>query len=314
MKKLALVVSLVVIFSLLAVGCAPRTQFITVATGGTGGPYNIIGSRMAELLNANIRGVQASATVTTASVVNATMLQEKRADIALAMNDVIFYATSGTEMFTAKHDNIAGIAALYPNFVQVMVRADSPVQTIADLRGRRVGVGAMGSGTEVNARQILAAHGITYNDLRADYLSYAESAEGIRNGTVDAVFLTSGLPNSSIMETATTMDVRFIPIDPSVITELAKQFPFYFSIDIPAGTYRGQTEPVRTAAVTTLLVVRRDLPDTLVYNITKTVFDNLTTLGDAHAAARQISLDRVRVGLPIPMHPGAERYFRGKGK
>jgi len=314
MKKALLVLSVLALVTMGFTACTPRTQFITIATGGTGGPYNIIGSAMATLLNANVRHIQATATVTPASVVNVGLLQEKKADIALAMNDVVYYAFSGTEMFTTKHTNLAGIAALYPNFVQLVVRADSPIQSIADLRGRRVGVGAPGSGTEVNARQILQAFGLTYADLRADFLSYAESEVGLRDGTVDAVFLTSGLPNAALIALATTRDVRFIPIAADKVTALAKQFPFYFPIEIPANTYRGQTAPIPTAAVINLLIVRRDLPDTLVYNMTKAIFDNLETLGNAHASARLISLDRIRNGMPIPVHPGAERFFREKGK
>jgi len=286
-----------------------------VATGGTGGPYNIIGANIAELFNGNIKNIQASASVTNASNVNVGLLQDKKADVAMAMNDVVYYAYSATEMFSdKKHDNLAGIAALYPNYVQVFVRADSGIQSISDLKGKRVGVGAANSGSEVNARQILEAYGMTYDDIRADYLSYAESAEGMKNGTVDAAFLTSGLPNSSLMELATTNNIRFLPIDADKITELAKDYPFYFPIDLPPDTYRGQTAALPTAAVTTLLVVRKDLSEDLVYNMTKAVFDNLDKLGNAHSAAKLISLDEVRNGMPIPLHPGAEKYFTEKGK
>lgn len=315
MKRVLVVLALVALVAVGLTACKPQTQFITVATGGTGGPYNIIGANIAELLNANVKNIQASATVTNASNVNVAQLQDKKADLAMAMNDVVFYAYSGTEMFKdKKHDNLAGIAALYPNYVQVFVRADSSIQSIADLRGKRVGVGAANSGSEVNARQILEAYGLSYSDLRADYLSYAESAEGIKNGTVDAAFLTSGLPNASLMELATTHNIRFIPIEASKVNELAKKYPFYYPIEIASGTYRGQNEPLATAAVTTLLVVRKDLPQDLVYNITKAVFNNLDKLGNAHAAAKLISLDKVRNGMPIPLHPGAEKFFKEKGK
>lgn len=315
MKKALVLLILIVMATVGLTACRPETRFVTIATGGTGGPMNIIGVNIAEILNANVRHIQASATVTTASVVNVQLLQKKEADIAFAMNDVVYYAYSGTEMFqTGKLDNLAGMAALYPNFVQVFVRADSPIQSIADLRGRRVGVGAAGSGSEVSARQILNAHGITYNDIRPDFLSFAEAAEGIRNNTVDAAFLTSGLPNSSLMELATTTAIRFLPIEAGVVTSLAKDFPFYFPIYIPAGTYRGQDAPVATAAVTAILVVRKDLPEDLVFEMTRAIFDNLATLQKSHSAAAMISLDRVRNGMPLPLHPGAERYFRQKGK
>jgi len=315
LKRALIILTVLVMVTVSFTACRPEARFITIATGGTGGPMNIIGVNIAEILNAHVRNIQASATVTTASVVNVQLLQQKEADIAFAMNDVVFYAFSGTEMFeNEKLDNLAGMAALYPNFVQVFVRADSPIQSIADLRGRRVGVGAAGSGSEVSARQILNAHGITYDDIRADFLSFAEAAEGIRNGTVDAAFLTSGLPNSSLMELATTTAIRFIPIEAGVVSALATEYPFYFSIDIPVGTYRGQDTPIATAAVTAILVVRKDLPEDLVFDMTKAIFDNLETLQRSHSSAALISLDRIRNGMPIPLHPGAERYFRQKGK
>jgi len=201
---------------------------------------------------------------------------------------------------------------LYPNFVQIITLADTGIAQIEDLKGKRVGVGAPGSGTEVDARNILAAHGITYDDIDEDYLSYAESVEQLKNGTVDAVFQTSGLPNATIMDISTTHDVVIIPVRPEMAEKLSKEISYYSSEIIPAGTYDNK-EDVYTAAVQTILITREDLSEDVVYDITKTLFENLDTMVATHNAAKDIDISKYAVGMPIPLHPGAEKYFREIG-
>lgn len=331
-KKLCLLLAFVLIFSVFAVGCSKKEEqvnndgttnegkpaekvFVTIVTGGSSGPYFAIGGAISNLLNEKVAGVNASVQSTGASAVNSTLLGEKKAELALAMNDVVNYAYTGTEVFKdkGKVENLRGIAAFYPNFVQVITLEDTGINEISDLKGKRVGVGAPGSGTEVNARQILAAHGITYDDVEEDFLSYAEAVEQLKNGAVDAAFLTSGLPNATIMDLATTHKVKIIPIRKDAVEKLAEDYPFYSPNKIPVGTY-DNTEDVETAAVTTLLITRAELSEDLVYNITKTIFENLQVLKDTHSAAKDINLDTVRVGMPIPLHPGAEKYFKEVGK
>ncbi|QEK11342.1 TAXI family TRAP transporter solute-binding subunit [Crassaminicella thermophila] len=330
-RKLSILLALMLVLSVFAVGCSnskdgqPASEdqasaskekmFVTIATGGSSGPYFAIGGAISNLLNEKLDNVNASVQSTGASAVNATLLGEKKAELAFAMNDVINYAYTGTEVFKdkGKVENLRGVAALYPNFVQVVTLEGSGINEISDLKGKRVGVGAPGSGTEVNARQILGAHGITYDDIDEDFLSYSESIEQLKNGSVDAAFLTSGLPNAVIMDICTTHDVKIVPIRKEVVEKLAKEFPFYSSEKIPAGTYDNK-EDVETAAVTTLLVTRAELSEDEVYEITKTIFENIDTLHEAHSAAKRISLDTVRQGMPIPLHPGAEKYYKEQGK
>ncbi|WP_319372321.1 TAXI family TRAP transporter solute-binding subunit [uncultured Ilyobacter sp.] len=284
--------------------------FVTIATGGSSGAYFALGGAISNQLNQKIEGVNSSVQSTGASAVNATLLGTEKVELAFAMNDVVSYAYTGTEVFKEKGkvENLRGVAALYPNFVQLITVEKTGIKEVSDLKGKRVGVGAPGSGTEVNARQILKAYGITYDDIKADYLSYAEAIEQMKNGAVDAAFLTSGLPNSTIMDLATTQDVKIIPIRKDAVEKLAEEYPFYASEVIPAGTYDNK-EDVETAAVQTLLVTRADLSDDLVYNITKTIFENLDALKETHSAANSIKLESVRKGMPIPLHPGAEKYF-----
>jgi TRAP transporter TAXI family solute receptor len=327
-KRLALLLAFLLILGSLFTGCSkketvasgeaggeqePAKQekiFVTIATGGSSGAYFALGGTIATLLNENLDYVNASVQSTGASAVNATLLGEQKVELAFAMNDVINYAYTGTESFSEKGkiENLRGVASLYPNFVQAITLEGTGINSIADLKGKRVGVGAPGSGTEVNARQILGAYGLTYDDIDEDFLSYAEAVEQMKNGAVDAAFLTSGIPNASIMDLATTKDVKIIPIEKTNVEELAEEFPFYSSQMIPADTY-GNADPVETAAVMTLLVTRSELSDDVVYDITKTVFENLDSLASTHASGKEINLEGVEAGMPIPFHPGATKYF-----
>ncbi len=329
MKKFAAFLLSVVLASATLVGCTPAggggssteesssggQNYVTVATGGSSGAYYALGGTVANLLNENIENMNASVQSTGASAVNSTLISQGKAELAFAMNDVVNYAYTGTETFSDKEpmDNIRGVAALYPNYVQLITLQDKGIEEVSDLSGKRVGVGAPGSGTEVNARQILASHGLTYDDVDEDFLSYAEAVEQLKNGAVDAAFLTSGIPNSAIMDLATTKDVKIVPIRAGAVEELASEFPFYTSEMIPAGTYDNE-EDVETAAVTTLLVTSADVSEEQVYEMTKTIFENLDALGQTHSSGKKISLDKVRVGMPIPLHDGAEKYFAEQGK
>ncbi|WP_319201563.1 TAXI family TRAP transporter solute-binding subunit [uncultured Ilyobacter sp.] len=322
MKKRGSILAVLILVILgLFTGCSGKKEeaggekaagptFVTIATGGSSGAYFALGGAISNQLNQKIEGVNSSVQSTGASAVNATLLGTEKVELAFAMNDVVSYAYTGTEVFEEKGkvENLRGIAALYPNFVQLITVEKTGIKEVSDLKGKRVGVGAPGSGTEVNARQILKAYGITYDDIKADYLSYAEAVEQMKNGAVDAAFLTSGLPNSTIMDLATTQDVKIIPIRKATVEKLAEEYPFYASEVIPAGTYDNE-EDVETAAVQTLLVTRADLSDDLVYDITKTIFENLDALKETHSAANSIKLETVKKGMPIPLHPGAEKYF-----
>lgn len=314
-KSLISVLVLMLVLSMVLAGCGGEKAFVTIVTGGTSGPYFALGGTIANLLNEHVEGVNASVESTGASKVNCTKLGSKDAEIAFAMNNVVSFAYNGTESFKdlGKIENLRGIASMYPNYCQVITLEGTGINEISDLKGKRVGVGAPGSGVEVDARNILKIHGITYDDIDEDFLSYAESVEQLKNGTVDAAFLTSGLPNAAIMDLATTHDVKIVPIRKEMADKLHEEIPHYSSEMIPAGTYDNE-EDVETVAVKSILITREDLSEELVYNITKTIFENLDALVGTHNAAKKINLDTVRDGMPIPLHPGAEKYFNELGK
>lgn len=324
MKKGILLLTVILVIGMLSVGCASdktetgekpaEKQFVTIVTGGSSGPYFALGGALSNLLNEKVDYVNASVESTGASAVNSTKLGNQEAEVAFAMNNVVSFAYTGTESFSekGKFENLRGITALYPNFCQVITLEETGINEITDLKGRRVGVGAPGSGTEVDARNILAAHGITYDDIDEDFLSYSEAVEQLKNGTVDAAFLTSGLPNAVIMDLSTTHDVKVVPIRKENVEKLAADVPFYTSEVIPAGTYDNE-EDVETAAVKTLLITRAELSDELVYDITKTLFENLDTMIQTHSAAKKIDINKYNEGMPVPLHPGAEKYYKEQG-
>ena len=282
------------------------TNIVTIATGGSSGPYNIIGTTLASKY-ADTYGVNSKPQATGASVENLNLIKEKKVEMAFVMSDVLTEAVEGTGNFSEKV-SVQQIASLYPNFVQIVTPTSSGIKTLEDLKGKRVAVGDQNSGVEVNARNLLAGHGITYDDIKVDYLGYAEAADGLKSGTIDAAFLTSGLPNSSVMELANSIDITLVSVDPAKIKEIAETQPYFISLDIPANTY-GNSEPITTAAIMNALVVSSDLSEEDGYKLTKTFFENLEALGNSHQAATEITLEDAQQGMVAPIHPGAKKYY-----
>lgn len=313
MKRILFVaLALVIALSVILTGCQPQAQFLTIATGGTAGVYFPLGGALAQILNQNIRGMEANARSTGASVANVNLMTAKEVEVAFMQNDIAHYGFTGTEMFVGrKNDQLRGIASIYPEVVQLIATEASGIRSVADLRGKRVSVGAAGSGVEANARQILNAFGIQYADLgKADFLSFAEASSNMRDGHLDAAFVTSGVPTAAVIEMATALRVRLIPITGPEVQALRTQFPFYMEAKIPAGTYAGQTEEIPTLAVKALLVVRADLSERLVYDITKALFNNLPAFGAAHVRGKDLAIATAQENMPIPLHPGAIRFYR----
>lgn len=312
-RRSLFLVAVMLIVALASIGAsAQRTQFVTIGTGGVAGAYYPLGGAMAELINANVPGVTANAESTGASVANANAIMRGENELVLLQNDIAFYAATGTEMFNTKNTKLHGIAMLYPETIQIVARTDSGIRTVDDLRGKRVVVGDRGSGTEANARQILAAHGMTYSDLgRVDYLSFAEGASNLQDRNVDAVFNTAGLPTAAISEIASTHDITILTISADAFAKLREDYPFYTQVTIPGGTYgaRGPQQDVTTVAVMAMLAVNADVSADLVYDMTKAIFGGLNRISSAHAQGKNVSLEKALDGMPVTVHPGAQRFF-----
>jgi len=288
-----------------------QKKFLNIATGGTAGTYYPIGGAMAEIFNKNIKGMNASAQSTGATVANINMLKDGSVDVAIVQNDITYYAANGTEMFKDKKvDNLRGLATLYPETCQFVTLEKTGIKSINDLKGKRVAVGAAGSGAEANARQILEAYGITYDDISAQYLSFGEAASALKDGNVDAAFLTAGYPTAAVQDISAQNKIQLLPIDADKADALIAKYPFYTKTTIPAGTYAGFDIAVPTISVMAMLVATDKVDDALGYDLTKSLFSNLDKLQAAHAVGKLITKEGAQKGMPIKMNAGAEKYFK----
>lgn len=318
-----------VALSLVVVGCggggaggdkkaAPaKIQNINIATATTGGVYYPLGNAMSQLFNQKIPGIKASAGATAGTPQNILLMQKKEAEVAFAQNGVAFYAYNGKEMFKDKPTKfLRGITNLYPNVMHIVVAANSSIKSVKDFEGKKFVPGAIGSATEINSKEILSLYGLDYKDkknVKGEYLGYSEAAEALKDGRVDGILIAGGLPTSSVLDAASSLKIRILSIEPEMIAKLKETMPWYYEITIPKGTYIGQTEDVKTVAVANLLICRDDLSNELVYNMTKALHDNQKDLVAAHSAAKDMKLQDALKGMTVPMHPGAEKYYKEKG-
>jgi len=327
LKKAASILLVSALVTSMVAGCSPKQStggsdsggsptYISIATGGPAGTYYPLGGAMAKIFNENIEGVTANAQSTGASTENIGLVSKGEVEIAFVQNDITHYAFTGTESFEGqeKMENIRGMAMLYPEVIQIIATEASGIKSVEDLRGKKVAIGAPGSGVEANTRQVLAAHGMTYDDLgKADFLSFNEAADQLKNKQIDAAFLTAGLPTSAVTEVAQTSDIVIVPISTDKIAQLSADYPFYTEVVIPSGTYNGQESDMTTTAVMAMLVVPEDLDEDLAYNLTKYLFEQRQVIIDTHTRGNDIQLETALDGMPIEVHPGSQRYYDEKG-
>ncbi|WP_370467511.1 TAXI family TRAP transporter solute-binding subunit [Geminicoccus harenae] len=288
-------------------------DYVTVLTGGTSGVYYPLGVALAKIYGDTIPDARTSAQATKASVENLNLLQQGKGEIAFTLGDSLIDAWNGREEagFPKKLDKLRGVAAIYSNYIQVVASKESGIASIADLKGKALSVGAPKSGTELNARAVLAAAGMSYDDLgKIEYLPFAESVELMKNRQLDATLQSAGLGVASIRDLATSVPITVVPIEAALIEQIGQ--PFY-AATVPAGTYDGQDSDVPTAAVPNYLVTHSDVPDETAYQMTAQLFGHLDQLASAHAAAKAIRLEDALNGMPLPLHPGAERFYDEKG-
>ncbi|WP_404934054.1 TAXI family TRAP transporter solute-binding subunit [Nitratireductor sp. ac15] len=297
----------------LAPAGAMAQDFINVLTGGTSGVYYPLGSQLSKIYGEKIDGVRTQVQSTKASVENLNLLQQGRGEIAFALGDSVKSAWEGDAEagFDKKLDKLRAIAAIYPNYIQIVASQESGIKEFADLKGKGLSVGAPKSGTELNAQRIFGAMDMSYDDLgKTEYLPFGESVELIKNRQLDATLQSAGLGVASIKDLALSLPVTIVSVPNSVAETLGAPF---IAATIPAGTYEGQSEDVPTLAITNILVTHSDVSDEVAYQMTKQLFENLDDMVAAHAAAKAISAENGPKGLPLPLHPGAERYYKEKG-
>ncbi len=313
-KYIVLALAVVLVLSVALTGCAPQKTNLILATGGTSGTYYPFGGAMAQIFNSKIENMNVTAQATGASVENLKLIGKKEAELAIVQNDMTDYAYNGTEVFKdGKVENVRAIATLYPEVIQIVASADSGINTLQDIKSKKFSVGAPGSGVEANARQILDVLGMTYNDFSANYLSFSESADSLKDKHIDGFLFMSGIPNAAIQDTATTSSLKFISIPDDVIKNLTTKYPFFTEFTIPAGTYKGQDADIKTVAAKATLVVGAEVSEDVVYKITKALFENQSELAAAHAKGKELKLEDAVKGISVPFHPGAEKYFKEVG-
>ncbi len=301
--------------ALVTIGTAHAAPvYINILTGGTSGVYYPIGVGLSQIYSEGIPGVKTSVQATKASVENLNLLQAGRGELAFALGDAVADARNGVEEagFKAPLGKLRALGGAYSNYIQIVASQESGIKTLADLKGKKISVGAAKSGTELNARAIFKAAGLTYEDMgKVQYLPFAESVELIKNRQLDATLQSSGLGMAAIRDLASVMPLNYVAIPAEVVSKIAN--PAYQSAMIPANTYDGQPEPVATVAITNILVTHDGVADEVAYEMTRLMFENLTRLGNAHSAAKDIKLENAAKNLPIALHPGAERYYKEKG-
>lgn len=307
--------SLIVAAALATAAAASHAAgFINVLTGGTSGVYYPLGVALSQIYGKAMPDAKTAAQVTKASAENLNLLQAGKGEVAFTLGDAYSDAWKGEAEagFKAPLTKLRTLAAIYPNYIQIVASADSGIATLADLKGKKVAVGAPKSGTELNARAIFKAAGMSYQDFaKVEYLPFGESVELIKNRQLDATLISAGLGVAAVRDLATTVKIVIVPVPADVVAKIGD--PAYQSGAVPANTYNGQGADVATVAIQNFLVTHEGVPADTVYKMTKAMFDNLDQLVAAHGAAKAIKLENAAKAPPAPLHPGAEKYYREAG-
>ncbi|MFY0663333.1 MAG: TAXI family TRAP transporter solute-binding subunit [Natronospirillum sp.] len=286
---------------------------LSIATGGTGGVYYPIGGGIAELIGQHISGYNGAVEVTGASVENMGLIHREDSDLAIALADTVFQAYNGEGQFDGRPLDVVALASIYPNAVQIVTLANSGITSLDDLRGKRVSVGAPGSGTELNARALLESNGLSYDDMTVQRLNFNETADALRDGDIDAGFWSVGPPTSSILSLATQRDIRMVSLTTTQIRNAQAVEPVFAPYVLRAGMYEGVTRPTQSVSIPNVLVVNPAMSDDLAYQLTKLLFEEVEFLRSIHPAANDTTVDFSLTSTPIPMHPGALRYYEEIG-
>ena len=316
MKKtlLAAVLAGGMIFAGIGTMTAGAADNLTLATGGTTGTYYAVGGVMATVLNPLLENSSLTVTSSGASKANIQLIDDEDADLALVQNDVMYYAMNGTDLFEEEgsYDTFAAVAGLYDETVQI-VTCDSSITTVADLAGKTVSVGDAGSGTEFNAKQILGAYDLSFDDIKVVNASFGDSADSLKDGKIDAAFVVAGAPTTAVVDLATVKDVTLVQLDADHIAKLQGDYDFYTETVIPGGTYTGCDEDATTVSVRATLIASTEVSEDAVYELLKALFDNKDTLVEGHAKFEFLNLEDAVKGISVPFHAGAAKYYEEQG-
>ena len=311
MKKLICVV-LCLVTALSLVACGGAASKMTMGTGGTAGTYYGYGNVLGQYIK-NHAGIDVTAVATDGSKANIQGIAAGDYQLGTVQSDVMAYAWEGTRSFEkdGKVDSFRVVAGLYAEAVQ-LVTMDPNIKSVKDLKGKKVSIGAPGSGVYFNAMDVLTAAGLTEEDIQPQYQSFGDSADALKDGKIDAAFVVAGAPTPAITELCTTNQAYLVPIDGDVAKKMMESCPFYTTYTIPAKTYNGQEQDVTTVTVKATLIVSANASEDDVYKLTKAIFENVSAITAENAKGAELSLENATTGMTAPFHAGAAKYFAEK--
>ncbi len=328
-KFVVMALTAVLLVPLLSAGAsAADKRFVAIATGGTGGVYYPLGGALAQIISNKVPNVAATAQSGNASAANVNLISRKEVETAFVQNNVAHQAYHGQGKYKGRTiKNIRAIASLYPEFIQIVASKESGIKYVTDFKGKVIGVGDRGSGTEIDASNILTAHGLTYKDIKPDFVGFSVGAQRIKDNQDHAVFITAGVPTAAVIDMTTSKPCNLVSLTPEAVQQLTTDFPYYVGKKIPAGTYSGQTEDVQGIAMMALWVVGEEVSEDLVYEMTKALWtktpllhrkkkeelSGAEILAKVHSQGKSITLDTALDGVTIPLHPGAEKFYKEAG-
>ncbi len=286
---------------------------LSIATGGTSGTYYAVGGALAKAVSKEGK-IQATAETGNASIANANLVDGGEIEIAFVQNDIAAWGANGELMFKDKPlKNIRAVASLYPEHIQFIIAKNTGIKTVDDLKGKRVGTGAPGSGTEGDVHAILDVAGINIKDLKADPLDFAQTSARFKDNQIEAGLVVAGYPTASIMDLTTAKDVDLLSFDQNFLAKLSKKYPFFIASKVPAGTYKGIDHDTNTPAVMAILIANADVAEDTIYNFLDAMYKNLEDIAAVHQKGKEIKIETAMEGISIPLHPGAEKFFTEKG-
>ena len=281
--------------------CDSPQEFLSLGTAGTGGIYYPLGGAMAARMSLNDPLRQYTAEVSGGSVENVNRLRARQTDLAFATGNTVFEAATGGQDYAEAVEDLRVLAPLYPNMTHILVSRGSTANSVSDLAGGRVSVGAAGSGTEQMSRQILEAYGLGYDDVQPQYLTFNESATALKDGAIDAAIISVGYPAAAVLEATTTGGARLLAMEPDRVQFLRERYPYFITGEIPGGIYPGADEPLETAAIMNWVVGMADLPEQVVDGVLRLLTDDREALAQVHEMVDQIDMARLREA-PIRLH------------
>ena len=310
MKKILISVLLIAAMVLSLVSCGAG---MTMGTGGTSGTYYAYGGILGNQIKTET-GITVNVVSTDGSKANILGIDVGNYQLGTVQSDVMAYAYAGTRSFETEGalDSFRVIGGLYAEAVQ-LVTMDPAIKSVADLAGKKVSIGAAGSGVYFNAIDILGAAGLTEADIQPQYQSFGDSADALKDGKIDAAFIVAGAPTPAIQELCTTTDAYLVPVDGAVAEKLMASCPFYTTYKVPKGTYNGQSEDVETVTVKATLIVNATASEEDVYNLTAAIFNNIDAITAENAKGAELSVENATSGMTVPFHAGAAKYFAEKG-